>query len=193
VCRATYDRLVPGYDLTAITAAIEACRRPGGVRVVAVDGPSGSGKTRLARRLARALGDSTLIRMDHLVPGWDGLEESTDLVRPPLQRLRAGESTSYRVWDWSAEGWGAPLIRKAAPNIVVEGCGSGALRLSALVDYLIFVDAPSDVRLRRAIARDGATYEPHWQRWAAQEDAHFAANRTRERADLLIDGRLPVR
>jgi hypothetical protein len=34
--------------------------------------------------------------------------------------------------------------------------------------------------------RDGATYAPHWARWAAQERAHFAADRTRERADVAF-------
>ena len=181
------------YDLTAITAQIAAHRRAEGALVVAIDGPSGSGKTRLARRIARALGGSTLVRMDHLVTGWDGLEESTRLMRPVLEKLRAGEPVTYRMWDWAVEGWGAPLWRPAAASVVIEGCGSGALSLSDLVDYLIFVEAPEAVRHRRAIARDGATYQPHWQRWAAQEDAHFTANRTAERADLIIDGRMPVR
>lgn len=189
----TYDRLVPSYDLAAITADIAARRRGGDRLVIALDGPSGSGKTRLARRIARALGDSTLVRMDHVVPGWDGLEESVRLVRPVLQRLRAGESARYRVWDWPGSGWGAQLHRPAAAHVVVEGCGSGALSLVDLVDYLIYLDAPSTLRRERAIARDGDRYERHWERWAAQEAAHFAANRTAERADVLIDGRLPVR
>lgn len=193
MCRATYDQLVPSYDLTAIAGQIDARRRAGHTLVAAVDGPSGAGKTRLARRLTRALGPGTLVRMDHVVPGWDGLEESTRLIRPVLQSLRAGQPATYRVWDWTLNGWGAPLRRQAAPTVVVEGCGSGALSLADLVDYLIYVDAPPELRRSRAIARDGATYEPHWQRWAAQEDTHFAANRTAERADLVIDGRLPVR
>lgn len=193
MCRATYDRTVPSYDLAGICAQITERRRGTDPLVVALDGPSGSGKTRLARRVARALGDSTLLRMDHVVPGWDGLEESTRLIRPVLEQLRAGEGVCYRVWDWSTGGWGAPLRRPSAAHVVLEGCGSGALSLSDLVDFLIYVDAPPEVRRVRAIARDGATYEANWARWAAQEASHFAANRTRQRADLLIDGRRPVR
>jgi len=50
----------------------------------------------------------------------------------------------------------------------------------------VWVDAPSDVRYARAMARDGEHYRPHWQRWAAQEESLFTADHTRERADLLV-------
>lgn len=184
---------MPSHDLAGICRQIAERRLGADSLVVAVDGPSGSGKTRLARRVARALGDSTLVRMDHVVPGWDGLEESTRLIRPVLEQLRAGEPVRYRVWDWSIDGWGAPLSRPPAAHVVLEGCGAGALHLADLVDFLIYVDAPPEVRRKRAIARDGASYEAHWARWAAQEEAHYSANRTRQRADLVIDGRVPVR
>ena len=184
---------MPGSDLAAIAAAISHRRRPGAVLVVAVDGPSGAGKTRLARRLGRSLGAHTIVRMDHVVPGWDGLEESVRLIRPVLQFLRSGESARYRVWDWSRDNWGQPLRREAAPTVVVEGCGSGALALSDLVDYLVWVDAPPGVRHGRAMRRDGEDYAGQWNRWAVQETRHFAVNRTAQRADLAIDGRYPVR
>jgi hypothetical protein len=44
------------------------------------------------------------------------------------------------------------------------------------------------VRFRRGIARDGETYRPHWERWAWQETAHFAAEATACRADVRVDG-----
>jgi hypothetical protein len=42
------------------------------------------------------------------------------------------------------------------------------------------------------MARDGATYRPNWERWAASERALFARDRTRERADLVVDTSAPV-
>ena len=48
------------------------------------------------------------------------------------------------------------------------------------------VDAPTDLRRRRGLARDGETYAPWWDTWAAQERALFTADRTRERADLVV-------
>ncbi len=41
--------------------------------------------------------------------------------------------------------------------------------------------------MSRGIARDGEAYRPHWERWAEQEARLYAADRTRERADLVID------
>ncbi|WP_449064339.1 hypothetical protein [Planomonospora algeriensis] len=42
------------------------------------------------------------------------------------------------------------------------------------------------------LARDGAHLEPQWRTWMRAEDAWFAADRTRERADLLVDGMVDV-
>ncbi len=44
----------------------------------------------------------------------------------------------------------------------------------------VFVDADPILRKRRGITRDGESYRPHWDQWAAQEAALF-------HADLLID------
>ena len=52
-----------------------------------------------------------------------------------------------------------------------------------------WVEAPYDLRLRRGLERDGDAFAPHWEQWAADEKVHFARERTRERADLLVDGR----
>lgn len=181
------------YDLKTIAAAIEARRPAASALVVAIDGPSGAGKSRLARRIGRAIGEHTIVRMDHVVPGWDGLDESIAIMRPIVAQLRRREPARYRLWDWEHDRWGQSLDRPAAPTVVLEGCGSGSRALDDLVDYLIWVDAPTPVRHDRAIARDGETYAANWQRWAAQEQAHFAADGTRGRADLQIDGRRPIR
>ncbi|WP_106847725.1 uridine kinase [Blastococcus sp. Marseille-P5729] len=184
---------MPVYDLNSISEQIRQRRPQAGALVVAVDGRSGSGKSRLARRLGRALGKFTMLRMDHVVPGWDGLEESVRLIRPALEALRSGEPARYRTWDWLRGDWGQPLHRPAAPTVVIEGCGSGARSLADLVDYLVWVDVPAEIRYERAMARDGASYAGHWEQWARQEEAHYAVNATVSRADLVIDGRLPVR
>jgi hypothetical protein len=51
----------------------------------------------------------------------------------------------------------------------------------------VFVDADRMLRMSRGLARDGDTYRPHWERWAAQEEAVFAADDTKARADLVLD------
>jgi hypothetical protein len=42
------------------------------------------------------------------------------------------------------------------------------------------------------MARDGETYRPNWERWAASERELFERDRTRERADLVVDTSAPV-
>jgi hypothetical protein len=71
---------------------------------------------------------------------------------------------------------------------VVEGVGCGARACAPYLSLLVWVEAPRDVRFARGIARDGEAYRPHWERWARQEQALFAAEGTRERADVIIDG-----
>ncbi len=51
----------------------------------------------------------------------------------------------------------------------------------------VFVEADRALRMSRGIARDGEDYRPHWERWAEQESRLYAADRTRERADLVVD------
>ena len=71
--------------------------------------------------------------------------------------------------------------------MLLEGAGSGARAATPWLAGLLWVDADADLRRRRALARDGATYAPHWDRWSAQEEAYAAREQPRERADLVLD------
>lgn len=160
--------------------------RCGTVRVIAIDGPSGSGKSTLADAVAAALG-SPVLRVDALFPGWDGLLEGVRLLREwVLLPLSQGRRAEYRVWDWAAEDWGGTRVLDPAPWLVVEGCGSASGAAGTFAALRVWLHAPEAVRRQRALARDGAAYAPHWERWAAQEEALFRADDTRRRADLVI-------
>jgi cytidylate kinase len=54
------------------------------------------------------------------------------------------------------------------------------------VTYRVWVEAPYDVRLARGIERDGESHRDLWLAWIAEEAAFFAADGTRERADLVL-------
>ena len=71
--------------------------------------------------------------------------------------------------------------------LVVEGCGSSVGPAGAYAAVRVFVEADRALRMQRGIARDGEAYRPHWERWAAQEAQLYAADSTRERADLVVD------
>ena len=77
------------------------------------------------------------------------------------------------------------------PLLVLEGVGSGASRFAPLQTVLAWVEAPHDLRMRRGIERDGDSFAPFWEQWAADEQVLFNRERTRERADVHVDGTLP--
>ncbi|TWG24111.1 uridine kinase [Actinoplanes teichomyceticus] len=167
----------------------------GGRRVLAVEGRSGSGKTTLARGVADRLG-APLIHMDDLYAGWDGLEPGVLALRDwVLRPLAENRRAVWRRWDWAAGAYAEEHPVPDAGWLVVEGVGAGAGRLRAYRSGLIWLDSPGWLRKRRALARDGATYAPHWDRWARQEDAFYAAERVRDHADLVIanGGEVPER
>ncbi|OZM75649.1 hypothetical protein CFP66_45340 [Pseudonocardia sp. MH-G8] len=163
--------------------------RCGATRLVCVDGPSGAGKTTLAARLAAALGGAPVLHMDDLYPGWDGLAAAVPLLHDQVVApLAAGRAARYRPYDWHRGEFARPRELGTPPVLVVEGAGCGARVIAAHAVLLVWIEAPRDERYRRGIDRDGETYRPHWERWARQEAAHYAAEGTADRADIRVDG-----
>lgn len=153
-----------------LTRLDEVPAPPAGPLVVAVDGRSGAGKTDLAAVLARRSG-AAVLHMDDLYPGWDGLAAAVDLLRDLLARLRRGHPVRQPVWDWAQGAYTRSVPLPTSGLLVVEGVGAGC---AGPVDLLVELTAATGVRRDRALARDGATYVPHWERWAAQEAELFA-------------------
>jgi uridine kinase len=177
----------PADVVAVLSLAAAAEPRCGATRVIAVDGPSGSGKTSLAAAVAARL-DAAVVHMDDLYPGWDGLTAGVDAVTEQiLEPLARGERAAYRRWDWHRDGWGETVPIPATGLLVLEGCGASVLPAGAYAAVRVWVDAPTAVRRERGIARDGDAYAPHWERWRGQEIAMFAADGTRDRADLIVD------
>jgi uridine kinase len=162
--------------------------RAGQTRVVAIDGRSGAGKSSLAvvlRGELRAPG----VTLEDLYGGWDGLERGIDLlVSEVLKPLSAGRPAQVPRYNWRTAAWEAPWVLEPPEVLVVEGVGAGARRAAAYASTVIWIEAAQSVRKKRALDRDGETFAPYWDMWAAQEDAMLTRERTRERADLVIDG-----
>ena len=157
--------------------------RAGATTMVVIDGPSGSGKSTFATRLAEATG-AGLLRLEDMYPGWDGLDEGAQrLVDDVLEPLSRGEQATIRRWDWLAmrELDREPLVIE--PLLVIEGVGAGSRAAAPFISLLIWLEAETEERYARAIARDGELYLGHWDRWAAQEQVTFAREATRDRAD----------
>lgn len=155
--------------------------------MVAVDGPSGSGKTTLAAALATHLG-APVVHLDDIYPGWSGLAEAVPLLTAQvLEPLARGEHAAYRRWNWTQNRWGDSESVPPAPLLILEGVGASAHPAGDFAAVRVWVEASREVRFARGMARDGEAYRPYWEHWAGQEDRLFAADRTRERADLVID------
>lgn len=176
-------------DTVARVLALLADRSPtlGTGRLVCLDGPAGSGKTTIATALQEARPDARVVHMDDLYAGWDGLPRVEAQLDSLLTPLTGGHPGRYRRWDWHVDEWAEDVVVDPGPLLVVEGVGSGSGVAAALATVLVWVEAPYDVRRRRALERDGDVFAPHWEAWAGAEDAHFAQHRTRERADLVVD------
>jgi uridine kinase len=162
----------------------------GSTRLVCVDGPAGSGKTTLAGSLAAALGSAAhLLHMDDLFAGWTMTGAIARLSAGVLRPLAEGRPGSFHRFDWPTGRFSAvPTPVPVTEVLVVEGCGSSRRLLDPWTTLRIWVEAPQDLRLARGLDRDGADMAPQWHRWQRTEAALFAAERTRERADLRVDG-----
>ena len=143
----------------------EAAGATRAVPVVTIDGYSGSGKSTLAAALTRLVNGWQVLHLDDWYPGWDGLAAGADIARRIAADLRAGRASSYEAWDWENGTTGATIRVPLSPTII-EGCGA----IEAEADLTIWIADPGEEERRtRALARDGQTYAPHWQRWADQD------------------------
>ena len=81
---------------------------------------------------------------------------------------------------------------KRAIILVLDGVGAGAADYADRITTLVWMEAPSELRLARGLARDrelhGTADEAAWLSWRKDEDVLLAAHRTRERADLVVPG-----
>jgi len=172
-------------------------RRPrlGRTRLVAVDGPSGAGKSVFADRLATAVatvgGEPVPVtHTDDFLDGWDDQFTFWDrLDEQLLAPLRAGRPGRHRHYDWERGAFAGPWVAvPAAPVVILEGFSAGRAAIRAELTFTIVVTAPPRLRLARALGRDGEPSRPYLLRWRRRENRHFAADRTAERADLVVHG-----
>jgi uridine kinase len=170
----------------------------GGGHLVCVDGPAGSGKTTFAQavvsgfdRLNQRDSPSRLLHTDDLIEGWTGLSGLTAQLEGILRPLADERPGSYRRYDWVEGAFAEAITVEPCPLLVIEGVGSGAEQIDDLRTLLVWVEAPYDERLRRGLERDGDAFAPHWEQWAREEADLFARERTRERADMHVDGTSP--
>ena len=158
-----------------------------GTRWVGVDGFGASGKTTLAEAISAMLPGSVVVHIDDFArPDLSGWERDR-FVAQVLAPLQAGQSAHYQRWDfarnvgaeWSDVPVGVP--------VVVEGVSSTDVRLGVPWDVTLWVDVPYELRLARALDRDGPEMMDRWLTdWMPSEQAYAAAQRPQERVDAIV-------
>lgn len=158
-----------------------------GALTILIDGRSGSGKSTLAQRLQPLWDGSSIVRLDNVYPGWDGLAWAVEHLHTELLQPRAdGRVGRWRSWNWMTDAPGRWHDVDPARRLIVEGVGALTAGNRALADLGIWVETPDDERKRRALLRDGDTYRPHWDRWAAQEEVYLARHEPQSVADWVV-------
>lgn len=167
---------------------VEAIGRAGAV--VLIDGPSGAGKSTFATRLVADWPGPerpVLVRMDDIYPGWSGLDAASRHVHEHLLAPRStGAVGRWRRHDWvtdrAAEWHTVPADRP----LVVEGCGALSRATAPLADARFWIDAPVEVRKRRALERDDGAFDGHWDMWSNQVSEFERREHPRSLADVVI-------
>ncbi|HOA86639.1 MAG: hypothetical protein GX871_07275 [Microbacteriaceae bacterium] len=174
--------------VTRIIAAVQAvgAQNP----VVVIDGRSGAGKSTLAQALIAAWpleAPVQLVALDSIYPGWDGLDEGRERALEQVLAPHAdGRTGLWQRYDWGRGEYAETHAVDPALGLIVEGSGLLTLGTARMADVRVWLESPEPSRRARALARDGESYRPHWERWAAQEDAHVAAHAPARCADVAI-------
>jgi uridine kinase len=152
---------------------------------ILIDGRSGSGKSSLADELVAALPQLQLVRLEDMYPGWDGLAAASRMAH---DEILAADRPRWQRWDWVRAEPAQWHELDHARGILIEGCGALSRANRALATFGVWVECDAATRKRRALARDGDTYAPYWDRWADQEDEFIAAENPVALADLIVHG-----
>jgi hypothetical protein len=186
-----------------LSVVIEALTGPGPGRpvVLAIDGRSNAGKTTLAGRICRAVPGSAVVHTDDIAWEHSRFGRADLLIGGILVPVRQGRAVSYRPPRWAEHGReGSIEVPAGGPLLIVEGDGAGRREAAHLIDALIWVQSDQREAGRRAAARaahpgaadlanaaaDGSPLDEDG--WMAEEMTFNTAQRTWERADVIVCG-----
>lgn len=145
--------------------------------IVGIDGRSGAGKSSMGKLLVAELAQLdltvSLFHLEDMYQGWRGLAAAVQQWQQMEPALRARRHAHWTSWDWQNS---RPLPHQElkipaaqnglAPVLVIEGVGTFAAHL----DLKCWISRADQARKVAALTRDGETYAPYWDIWAAQEE-----------------------
>ncbi len=176
--------------LDEIVEAILA--KPAPLRLVAVDGPGGAGKSTFASALSEAASGAPVVHTDDFAAADNPIDWWPRLLEQVIEPFARGGAARYQRYDWPSETLAEWHTIEPAPIVIIEGVSAGRSEWAEHLSFLIWIETPRERRLRRGLDRDGIAALPDWESWMASEDAHYARDPTRERADIVVDGTRPI-
>jgi uridine kinase len=170
-------------DSRPVLDLIAAAQTGEGPTLVGIGGHGAAGKTTLARMVPRA----QIVSTDEF---WDG--ESFDLERlerEVLAPLARGAAATFASYDWATgEPRGSRTVEPTGV-VIVEGVCALHRRFRDAYAVRVWVEAPYEVRLARAVARDGEEARSTWvDVWMPSEDRYIERDDPVACADLVVGG-----
>lgn len=166
---------------------------------VAVDGRAGSGKSTLAEWLANKL-SSEVIHTDDFANWNNPLNWSSQMIETIFMPIQNGATTlSYQPTSWWETHHPQAIKNQPVTSIIIlEGIGAGRIEFDSFISYRIFVDTPKNICLERGLTRDMTVTENQtklhdlWSNWQAKEDHYLKTHNPKMKADLVINGTVPL-
>ena len=178
-------QLEPEEALAVIARAAET---PGTVWI-GIDGFGASGKTSFAARVADRVPRAVVVHVDDFARPWIAEWDYDRFRRELVAPLLAGRTARYQRWDWPTDTAGDWSSVEPGRVVVVEGVSATRPETAVPWAVTVWVDTPREVRLQRALERDGPALMPRWlEDWMPSEDAWAARADPLQWIDLIIAG-----
>lgn len=180
-------RRVPAAE--AVDTIVGVAEQRSGTVWIGVDGFGGAGKTSFAARVRAALPRAEVVHVDDFsgprVAEWDWDRFRAQVVVP----LLAGRRAHYQRWDWDTDRGAEWHDIDPGRVVVVEGVSATRRETGVPWALTVWLEVPRDVRLARALDRDGPGMMDRWLRdWMPSEDRWAARERPQDHVDLLVLG-----
>ncbi|MGL6278284.1 MAG: uridine kinase family protein, partial [Gaiella sp.] len=174
-------------DAWAALRLIDDARATRAPVLVGIGGHGAAGKSTLAAHVAGA----QVVRTDEF---WDGAAFDVGRLRHEVvEPLLAGRPARFSSWSWTERRAGGERAVEPQGVVIVEGVCALHRTLRDAYAVRIWVDAPAEVRLARAVAREGEEARATWTEiWLPREERYVEDDRPIEAAHLIVDGTAPL-